>query len=266
MHTLAFFTPNLQLCDFGFYGAVLELASKKVLRRAAEKKAAAKRRTGIRKEEKDGRNRNASGRKTVPGQNQHKQRTYPQKTSGEEKNGICLKRHLFNSAAVCRTVSRLLAGTDGNPAYGGDKHGGRSYPSSDYRRAFYRAVCGKRLWHGAEKHPVYQMEPDGHKTSYYIVLYAGEHSAGHLVHIFLFRRTSRGSVRERQSPCFPLCMHGSGLCSAAVYPQAFGGAVPGGQVTDYRGNDADTEMISNITAANPKINSVLTEKYLHLSK
>lgn len=40
----------------------------------------------------------------------------------------------------------------------------------------------------------------------------------------------------------------------------------GGQVTDYRGNDADTEMISNITAANLKINSVLTEKYLHLSK
>lgn len=40
----------------------------------------------------------------------------------------------------------------------------------------------------------------------------------------------------------------------------------GGQVTDYRGNDADTEMISNITAANPKINSVITEKYLHLSK
>lgn len=40
----------------------------------------------------------------------------------------------------------------------------------------------------------------------------------------------------------------------------------GGQVTDYRGNDADTEMISSITAANPKINSVLTEKYLHLSK
>lgn len=30
------------------------------------------------------------------------------------------------------------------------------------------------------------MEPDGHKTSYYIVLYAGEHSAGHLVHGFLF--------------------------------------------------------------------------------
>lgn len=29
--------------------------------------------------------------------------------------------------------------------------GGRSYPSSDYRRAFYRAVCGKRLWHGTEK-------------------------------------------------------------------------------------------------------------------
>lgn len=95
--TLAFFTPNLQLCDFGFYGAVLELASKKVLRRAAGKRAAAKRRTGIRKEEKDGRNRNASGRKTVPGQNQHKQRTYPQKTSGEEKNGICPERHLFNS-------------------------------------------------------------------------------------------------------------------------------------------------------------------------
>lgn len=40
----------------------------------------------------------------------------------------------------------------------------------------------------------------------------------------------------------------------------------GGRVTDYRGNDADTEMISDITAANPKINSVLTEKYLHLSK
>ena len=37
-----FFTPNLQLCDFGFYGAGLELASKKVLRRAAEKRAAAK--------------------------------------------------------------------------------------------------------------------------------------------------------------------------------------------------------------------------------
>lgn len=36
----------------------------------------------------------------------------------------------------------------------------------------------------------------------------------------------------------------------------------GGQVTDYRGNDADTEMISNIIAANPKINSLLTEKYL----
>lgn len=42
MHTLAFFTPNLELCDFGFYGAVLELASKKVLRRAAGKRAAAK--------------------------------------------------------------------------------------------------------------------------------------------------------------------------------------------------------------------------------
>lgn len=40
----------------------------------------------------------------------------------------------------------------------------------------------------------------------------------------------------------------------------------GGRVTDYRGNEANTEMISNITAANPKINSVLTEKYLHLSK
>lgn len=40
----------------------------------------------------------------------------------------------------------------------------------------------------------------------------------------------------------------------------------GGRVTDYRGNDADTEMIGDITAANPKINSVLTEKYLHLSK
>ncbi len=40
----------------------------------------------------------------------------------------------------------------------------------------------------------------------------------------------------------------------------------GGRVTDYRGNDADTEMISDITAANPKINSVLTEKYLQLSK
>lgn len=42
MHTLAFFTPNLQLCDFGFYGAGLELASKKVLRRAAGKRAAVK--------------------------------------------------------------------------------------------------------------------------------------------------------------------------------------------------------------------------------
>ena len=51
------------------------------------KESCSKRRTGIRKEEKDGRNRNASGRKTVPGQNQHKQRTYPQKTSGEEKSG-----------------------------------------------------------------------------------------------------------------------------------------------------------------------------------
>lgn len=151
MHMLAFFTPNLQLCDFGFYGAVLELASKKGLTTCGRKESCSKRRTGIRKEEKDGRNRNASGRKTVPGQNQHKQRTYPQKTSGEVKNGICPERHLFNSTAVCRTVSRLLAGTDGNPAYGGDKHGGRSYSSSDYRRAFYRAVCGKRLWHGAEK-------------------------------------------------------------------------------------------------------------------
>lgn len=36
----------------------------------------------------------------------------------------------------------------------------------------------------------------------------------------------------------------------------------GGRVTDYRGKDADTEMISDITAANPRINSVLTEKYL----
>ena len=91
-------------------------------------------------EEKDGCNRNASGRKTVPGQNQHKQRTYPQKTSGEEKNGICPERHLFNSTAVCRTVSRLLAGTDGNPAYGGDKHGGRAYPSSDYRASVISLV------------------------------------------------------------------------------------------------------------------------------
>ena len=40
----------------------------------------------------------------------------------------------------------------------------------------------------------------------------------------------------------------------------------GGQVTDYRGKDTDTEMISDIAAANPRINSVLTEKYLHLSK
>lgn len=38
----------------------------------------------------------------------------------------------------------------------------------------------------------------------------------------------------------------------------------GGRVTDYRGNDADTEMISDITAANPKINSVLTAKYLQV--
>ena len=38
----------------------------------------------------------------------------------------------------------------------------------------------------------------------------------------------------------------------------------GGQVTDYRGNDADTEMICNITAANPKINSLLTKKYLQV--
>ncbi len=36
----------------------------------------------------------------------------------------------------------------------------------------------------------------------------------------------------------------------------------GGRVTDYGGNDADTEMISDIAAANPKVNSVLTEKYL----
>ena len=39
----------------------------------------------------------------------------------------------------------------------------------------------------------------------------------------------------------------------------------GGQVTDYRGNDVDTEMISNITAANPKINSLLTKKYLQVA-
>lgn len=39
---LAFFTPNLQLCDFGFYGAGLELASKKVLRSTAGKRAAVK--------------------------------------------------------------------------------------------------------------------------------------------------------------------------------------------------------------------------------
>ena len=38
----------------------------------------------------------------------------------------------------------------------------------------------------------------------------------------------------------------------------------GGRVTDYRGNDADTEMISDITAANPKINSALTAKYLQV--
>ena len=92
---LAFFTPNLQLCDFRFYGAGLELASKKVLRSAAGKRAAVK--EGPEYGRKDGRNRNASGRKTVSGQNQHKQRTYPQKTSGEEKNGICPERHLFNS-------------------------------------------------------------------------------------------------------------------------------------------------------------------------
>lgn len=38
----------------------------------------------------------------------------------------------------------------------------------------------------------------------------------------------------------------------------------GGRVTDYRGKDMDTEMISNITAANPKINSLLTKKYLQV--
>ena len=36
----------------------------------------------------------------------------------------------------------------------------------------------------------------------------------------------------------------------------------GGQLTDYRGNDEYIEMISDITAANPLINTVLTEKYL----
>ena len=38
----------------------------------------------------------------------------------------------------------------------------------------------------------------------------------------------------------------------------------GGQVTDYRGKDMDTEMISDIAAANPKINSLLTKKYLQV--
>ena len=37
-----------------------------------------------------------------------------------------------------------------------------------------------------------------------------------------------------------------------------------GRVTDYRGNDADTEMISDIAAANPRINSLLTKKYLQV--
>ena len=39
----------------------------------------------------------------------------------------------------------------------------------------------------------------------------------------------------------------------------------GGRVTDYRGKDTDTEMISDIAAANPKINSLLTKKYLQVA-
>ena len=38
----------------------------------------------------------------------------------------------------------------------------------------------------------------------------------------------------------------------------------GGRVTDYGGKDADTEMIGDIAAANHRISSFLTEKYLQL--
>ncbi len=122
MHTLAFFTPKLQLCDFGFYGAVLELASKKVLRRAAGKRAAAKEGPEYgRKKEMD-----VTGMLPI----RHEKASYLLGAAGESSS----------AGSLCYPVI----------------------------------------------HPVYQMEPDGHKTSYYIVLYAGEHSAGHLVHGFLF--------------------------------------------------------------------------------
>ena len=50
---------------------------------------------------------------------------------------------MFNSTAVCRTVSRLLAGTDGNPAYGGDKHGAGIIPHQITGEHFTELFVGK---------------------------------------------------------------------------------------------------------------------------
>lgn len=87
MHMLAFFTPKLQLCDFGFYGAVLELASKKVLRRAAGKRAAAKEGPEYGRKKKMDVTGMLPAERPYRGKISIKQRTYPQKTSGEEKSG-----------------------------------------------------------------------------------------------------------------------------------------------------------------------------------
>lgn len=98
-----------------------------------------------RKEEKDGCNRHAAGRETLPRQNQYKQRTHAEKTASEEENLFCPKRNRARCFAFCGFVSHILAGAYGNQTHGGNKHGSRSYPSSDYRGAFYRAVCGTAL-------------------------------------------------------------------------------------------------------------------------
>ena len=53
------------------------------------------------KEEKDGCNRHAAGRETLPRQDQYKQRTHAEKTASEEENFFCLKRNRTRCFAFC---------------------------------------------------------------------------------------------------------------------------------------------------------------------
>ena len=103
------------------------------------------------KEEKDGCNRHAAGRETLPRQDQYKQRTHAEKTASEEENFFCLKRNRTRCFAFCGFVSHILAGAYGNPADCGNKHGSETHSPGTDDGTFHRAVYTERIWNRAEK-------------------------------------------------------------------------------------------------------------------